>query len=74
MSFSQHNHKVILEIQHPPVAATDALLLSHLDSYVMEDGQGLYELEDGTGHYTLESDTGTAGYLLQSTGDKILLS
>ena len=59
MSFSQHNHKVILEIQHPPAVATD---------------QGLYELEDGTGHYTLESDTGTAGYLLQSTGDKILLS
>ena len=53
---------------------TDALLLSHLDSYVIEDGLGLYEIEDGTGHYVLEEDSGTPGFILQSIGDKILLS
>jgi len=57
-----------------PVVSTDSLLLSHLDSYVIEDGFGLYNLEDNSGHYILESDSGSAGNLLQSNGDKLLLS
>ena len=61
-------------IKFPPAAAVDALLLSHLDSYILEDATGLYNLEDNTGHYVLEEDSGTPGFILQSTGDKILLS
>ena len=58
----------------PAGGAADEILLSHLDSYIIEDGFGLYNLEDNSGHYILESDSGSAGNLLQSNGDKLLLS
>ena len=60
---------------HPPIGApTDEfLLLSHLDSYIIEDNTGLYNLEDNSGHYVLESDTGNLGNILQSSGDKLII-
>jgi len=68
--------RVIYDINtiHPPVAAADALILSQLDSYAIENGNDLYLIETSPGHYVLESDTGTSGFILQSIGDKILLS
>ena len=57
-----------------PAGGVDVLLLSHLESYIIEDALGLYNLAVHSGHYILESDSGSLGTLLQSTGDKILLS
>ena len=54
--------------------AADELLLSHLESLIIEDALGLYNLEDNSGHYIIESDSGSLGTLLQSNGDKLLLS
>lgn len=59
---------------HPIDVGGEFLLLSHLDSYILEDGTGLYELEDGTGHYVLESDTGNFGNILQSNGDTLIIT
>jgi len=65
-----------LNTLHPPSAppTDEFMLLSHLDSYILEDATGLYNLEDNSGHYVLESDTGNLGNILQSNGDKLIIT